>query len=183
MSEEMIIRHCSPTLAGIKTGNMFTYPYRSVQEMRADIRSWNRLLSSKGLCVLPLKYNGRSALVYFYRPAMLLRDLKDKAASKILHGCGYGSQSPGRCIAQLSKRMADGGEFPHEVGLFLGYPPEDVKGFIENKSACFKCVGCWKVYGDEEQAKKIFSKYKKCTQLYSRLYANGKGIERLTVAG
>ena len=87
MSEEMIIRHCSPTLAGIKTGNMFTYPYRSVQEMRADIRSWNRLLSSKGLCVLPLKYNGRSALVYFYRPAMLSRDLKDKAASKILHGC------------------------------------------------------------------------------------------------
>ena len=25
----------------------------------------------------------------------------------------------------------ESGEFPHEVGLFLSYPPEDVKGFDE----------------------------------------------------
>lgn len=183
MSEEMIIRHCSPTLAGIKTGNMFTSPYRSVQEMRADIRGWNRLLSAKGLCVLPLKYNGRNALIYIYRPAMLSKDLADSAAHGILKKCGYRQRSSAECIAQLRKRMASSKEFPHEVGLFLGYPPEDVNGFIENKSGRFKCVGCWKVYGDEEKAKRIFRKYNKCTRIYSEQHANGKGIERLTVAG
>ena len=28
----------------------------------------------------------------------------------------------------------ESGEFPHEVGLFLSYPPEDVKGFIDHRA-------------------------------------------------
>lgn len=36
--------------------------------------------------------------------------------------------------------------FPHEIGLFLSYPPEDVRGFIEHKGHESKCEGCWKVY-------------------------------------
>ena len=67
--------------------------------------------------------------------------------------------------------------------LFLGYPPEDVCGFMKNKACNCKCVGCWKVYGDEEAAKKKFAQYKKCTQVYSDQWANGTDIERLTVAG
>lgn len=51
--------------------------------------------------------------------------------------------------------MADYGEFPHEVGLFLGYPPEDVEGFIENKARSCKITGYWKVYSDEEKAKRF----------------------------
>ena len=51
--------------------------------------------------------------------------------------------------------MADYGEFPHEVGLFLGYPPEDVEGFIENKACSCKLTGYRKVYSDEEKAKKF----------------------------
>lgn len=47
-------------------------------------------------------------------------------------------------------------DFPHEIGLFLGYPLEDVQGFIENRAEGYKCVGCWKVYGDEEYAKQEF---------------------------
>ena len=35
----------------------------------------------------------------------------------------------------------ESGEFPHEVGLFLGYPPEDVKGFIDHRANNFKCAG------------------------------------------
>ena len=84
---------------------------------------------------------------------------------------------------QLIKRMCADEEFPHEIGLFLGYPPEDVRGFIENGAENCKCVGCWKVYGNVEAAKKTFAKYKKCTDVYSRQQANGKSVERLTVAG
>ena len=47
----------------------------------------------------------------------------------------------------------ESGEFPHEVGLFLSYPPEDVKGFIDHRANDFKCAGLWKVYGDEEKAR------------------------------
>ena len=83
----------------------------------------------------------------------------------------------------LIRRLCEYEEFPHEIGLFLGYPPEDVYGFIENKADGFKCVGCWKVYGDARAAQKTFARYKKCSDIYAVQYANGRSIERLTVAG
>ena len=53
------------------------------------------------------------------------------------------------------QRLGQAAEFPHEIGLFLGYPPEDVQGFLENRLC--KCVGCWKVYGDEQAAQNGFA--------------------------
>ena len=183
MSEEMIINHCSPTLAGIKTGALFNCAYPSERELRSSVRAWNKTLSPKGLRVLPLRYNGRTALIYIYRPAMLSDDLKNEAARRLLAKCGYVSETPEGCIVQLMRRFAECEEFPHEIGLFLGYPPEDVCGFIANKACGYKCVGYWKVYGDEEKAKKAFAKFEKCTRCYCRQHAKGTGIERLAVAG
>ena len=78
-------------------------------------------------------------------------------------------------------RLKDSDEFPHEIGLFLGYPPGDVHGFIENKPDACKCVGIWKVYGDKEKARQTFARYRKCTDVYTRLWSEGKSPERLTV--
>lgn len=183
MSEEMIINHCSPTLAGIKTGALFNCAYPSEREMRSEVRSWNKTLSPKGLRVLPLRYNGRTALIYIYRPAMLSIDLKNETARRLLAECGYASETPEGCIVQLMRRFAECDKFPHEIGLFLGYPPEDVCGFIANKAGGCKCVGYWKVYGDEEKAKMTFAMFEKCTRCYCRQHAKGTGIERLAVAG
>ena len=74
------------------------------------------------------------------------------------------------------------GEFPREVGLFLSYPPEDVKGFIDHRANGFKCAGLWKVYGDEEKARSLFAKYKKCTEIYCALWQSGSKLEQLAVA-
>ena len=84
--------------------------------------------------------------------------------------------------AELVRRMRSSAEFPHEVGLFLSYPPEDVKGFIENRAANAKCTGVWKVYGDERQARQTFAKYKKCTQVYCERWQSGSGLDKLAVA-
>jgi len=183
MSEEMIVRYCSPTLAGIKTGNIFTCPFADADEMRSSILRWNKLLLKKGVRVMPLRFRNGRALVYLYRPSRLSRDLKEELACKLLSERGYSPDTPERCIVQLMKRMGENEEFPHEIGLFLGYPPEDVHGFIENKDEGCKCTGCWKVYGDEEKARKTFAKYKKCTDVYCAKLAGGRSIERLTVAG
>ncbi len=182
MSDEMIVRHCSPTLAGMKTGSMFAYTYASENDMRESIRHWNRLLTKKGLRVLPLKFHNNRALIYVYRPAKLSQDLKDGTACRLLRERGYCMMTPEKCVIQLMKRLGEYEEFPHEIGLFLGYPPEDVCGFIENKAECCKCVGNWKVYGDAEVAQKTFAKYKKCTTVYCMQHANGRSIEQLTVA-
>ena len=90
--------------------------------------------------------------------------------------------SCGKCLAALTRKIRSGEEFPHEIGLFLSYPPEDVKGFIENRAANYKLSGLWKVYGDEKKAKELFAKYKKCTDIYCERYEAGCGIAELAVA-
>lgn len=183
MSEELLIRHCSPTLAGIKTGNLFACRFPDKAEMRECVRCWNNLLTKKGLRVLPLRFRNGRALIYLYRPARLSEDLRHGTAERILKERGYCTDTSEKCVVQLIRRLCEYEEFPHEIGLFLGYPPEDVCGFIENKAGGCKCAGCWKVYGDADAARKTFAKYKKCSGVYAALYAKGTSIERLTVAG
>ena len=183
MSEELVVRQCAPTLAGIKTGSLFSCPCDSPEELRQEVRRINRLLAGKGLCLLPLRFDGSRALLYLYRPSRLRQDLEDAEAVRLLEESGYPCHSAGQCVACLIRRLRESDEFPHEIGLFLGYPPEDVRGFIENRAGCFKCVGCWKVYGDEQAARSIFEKYEMCSKIYSRQWQQGKSIEQLTVAG
>ncbi|MGN0178486.1 MAG: DUF3793 family protein [Monoglobaceae bacterium] len=182
MSEELLVRHCSPTLAGMKTANMFSCSFNDESEMRQSIRNLNAVLVKKGLRVLPLKFQNNRALIYVYRPSKLSQDLKQDTACRLLKKYGYTTAKPERCIIQLMQRLTDSKEFPHEIGLFLGYPPEDVCGFIENKAEKCKYVGCWKVYGDVTKARKTFAKYKKCTKVYYEQWTKGKSIERLIVA-
>lgn len=182
MSEELVVQQCSPTLAGIKTGSIFSCVYSSQEQLKAEIRKLNRLLVKKGLRMIPLKFMEKRALVYLYRPSSLRGDLLSCEAAKILEDCGYDCNHPELCIVNLVKRLKECDDFPHEIGLFIGYPPEDVKGFIDNNAQCYKCVGCWKVYGDEEKAKKLFNQYKRCTELFVKQLSQGTTIERLAVA-
>ena len=85
-------------------------------------------------------------------------------------------------MERLRQRLAMDGTFPHEIGLFLSYPLEDVEGFVENRGRNCKCTGCWKVYGDEQQAQRQFSRYRKCQEVYLRLWQGGRSVEQLTVA-
>lgn len=179
MSEELIVRHCAPTLANLKTGSLFVCPITDRPSFFSSLRSLNELLVPKGLRALPLRIREYSALVYLYRPSRLKKDLEDPAAIKILQDHGYSCY--GKCLPRLIERVRASEEFPHEIGLFLGYPPEDVQGFLEHRPC--KCSGCWKVYGDENKAKKTFDLYKKCERVYCQQLAQGIDIKRLTVAG
>lgn len=181
MAENYVVQHCAPTLAGLKTGSIFTCPYESKEVLLRSLRQMNRRLGGKGLRLIPLRFSENRALVYVYRPEKLSRDLSDSTAAKLLQAQGY---CPGSCeqsVCQLARKLRQQEEFPHEIGLFLGYPAEDVCGFIEQGPDSCKCTGCWKVYGDEEAAKKKFAQYKKCTRVYRDCWARTQDIERLTV--
>lgn len=183
MSEDLLIRHCSPTLAAIKPGNMFCCSYPSNKALQDYIRRLNKILVPKGIRVLIFRCNEGRALIYVFRPKAIEKILENPAAVSILKSLGYREFRVEPCVCQLMGRFQEFGEFPHEVGLFLGYPPEDVKGFMENGACNQKCVGCWKVYGDESSARKTFAMYKKCTDAYCTQWAKGTSMERLTVAG
>lgn len=186
MSDEILIKQCSPTLAGLKTAGLFTMKYQSRDRLMKDVCDYNHRLNRKGLRLLPLKLEedaggaSGSALLYLYRPDRLERDLVQKESADILRRFGYTDGSQGRCIQRLIGRLNSGKDFPHEIGLFLGYPPEDVEGFIEHRQC--KLTGFWKVYGNEEQARRCFERFEKCTRAYTSCYQKGCPLERLAVA-
>ena len=181
MCNETLIRCCAPTMACLKTGNMFTCAFDSWEEMKAELRRLNGRLRQKGLRILPLRWREGKALLYLYRPTMLKRDLEDPLSRKLLSECGYASCNASLCLARLMARLRNGEDFPHEVGLFLGYPPADVDGFMHRKEH-YKLCGLWKVYDDVEGALRQFERCRHCTKVYLNRYAQGYSLERLAVA-
>lgn len=182
MYDDLLIRHCAPTLAGIKTGSLFLCPYENRTQLLNGLGSFNHRLKSRGIRAVPLRFSDKKALVYVYRPKRLSADLSHAEAVDILTVRGYDADSCEKCVVRLAKKLRQQADFPHEIGLFLGYPPEDVRGFMENRACGCKCTGCWKVYGDVDAARKKFAQYKKCTRVYCDRRAKGADIERLTVA-
>lgn len=182
MSEQMLIWHCAPTLAGLKAGSLFSCSFQHKEEVLRAVRHLNQKLQSKGLRVLPLRYLQNRALIYVYRPTELAAELSSEDAQQLLAEAGYQTNSAEQSILELIRRIKVQEDFPHEIGLFLSYPPEDVRGFIENSGRACKFVGCWKVYGDAEHAQKTFARYKQCTDSYYSQWEKGISIERLTVA-
>ncbi len=183
MSDEMLVRYGSPTLAGLKTGNLFTAEYSNTQELSEQLRELNRQLVPKGLRLLPLRRSARRVLLYLYRPDRLEKDLSGREARELLREEGYRDRTAQQCLLELIRRLRGRKAFPHEIGLFLSYPPEDVRGFIRYGGSRSKLTGCWQVYGDEEAARRTFERYDRCTRIYCRRWSEGVPITRLAVAG
>jgi len=180
VSEDQIVRYCAPTLAGIKTGSLFTL-HNVSEDFRHDITALNRTMRKKGIRIIPLKAERDYALIYLYRPEMLERDLKDPKAANILKRFGYPISNSDRCVVDLVRRLNSSPVFPHEIGLFLGYPPSDVDGFINNPNEGYCAVGYWKVYSDADNALRIFKRYKQCTEEYGRMLRSGRTLEQMAV--
>lgn len=59
MLERYLIDHCSPTLASLKTANMFICPYESGESLEEDVRKWNLQMKDKGLYLTILRKNDK----------------------------------------------------------------------------------------------------------------------------
>ena len=180
MLDRAIIDHASPTLARLKLGNLFNYTMR--EDFHAEFAEIRAQLAGKGISLTVLRETREKALVYVYRADELARALRDGGIRRLLKSCGYTRFDVDGAVGTLRSRLNDADAFPHEIGVFLGYPLEDVLGFIENGGRnCLTC-GCWKVYSNECEALAAFRRYEKCKSVYQRLFASGCPLSRLTVA-
>lgn len=141
MLEQTMVLHCRSVMAGIKTANLFSYKFTDSKELTDEIRRLNGVCVPKGLRIVILSTSENRALIYAYRISKLREDFKDRLANSMLTQRSYSVDCPETCIKQLAEKIRPGCDFPHEIGLFLGYPPEDVYGFITNHADCAKCVG------------------------------------------
>lgn len=183
MSESLPVEHGAPTLAGIKTGNLFSCSVADEVDLTRTLCALNRRLGPHGVCILPMRVSDGRALIYLYRPDMLRRDLADARAREMLARRGYPVGKTGQCVAHLREVLRRGAEFPHEIGLFLGYPVEDVEGFIRHGAQGAKWTGVWKVYGDVDSAKARCEAFRRCTRRCRAEYDRHHTIERLVAEG
>ncbi|MBE6885455.1 MAG: DUF3793 family protein [Ruminococcaceae bacterium] len=181
MFEQYLIDHCSPTLARLKTANLFRLPFDRQEDADAFLAPWNALLGERGVELTVLSRDETGMLVYVFRRERLRQDLAAPGVPPFLADYGY-STNPDAALDRLRERFAECGSVPHEIGLFLGYPLGDVTGFIRHKGRNCRYSGCWKVYCNEEETLRAFARFKKCREVYRRLWQDGRSIRKLTVA-
>ena len=180
--EKYLVDYCSPTLASVKTANLFNWFYESHTELWEQLSYWNLLMNPKVVYLYVLREHPKKALIYVCRKKRLKENLKRPEITAFLSAYGYRDLNVETAIERLKSRFATGEAFPHEIGVFLDYPLGDVIGFIENGGRNYKCSGCWKVYCDECESRKLFAMYQKCRDIYRRLYEEGRSVFQLTVA-
>ncbi len=184
--EETLASHCAPVLLGIKSANLVSFSKDRHPGLSSQLRRYSRALRAGGLAFEILCECEKRALVFVYRKALLNSELSQPAVMDFLHSIGYPHTDlpdwSDSALRHLKTRIASSGGFPHEIGLFLGYPPADVFGFIENKGKDFLFSGYWKVYSDAEQRKQTFAEYTACRDFLCERIAKGERLLRLLSA-
>ncbi len=175
--EMMLAFHAGPALAGIKPSNMVSCEYRDIDEMQRCLDETNLYMNKKGIIIRPLKRMRNRMLVLVYRYNKLHETVFKKENFEYLKQAGYPVEEDLNCmLCYLEQRLQNSCTFPHEVGIFLGYPLEDVVGFVENQGKNCKLAGCWKVYGEPEKAQVLFNRYERCRNCICRRIKQGESI-------
>lgn len=158
----IIANHAAPVLAGKKPSALFTVKCGLLKNMFY-------ILNSTNLKTIVMRIMNDRLLILVYDPYLLAQTLNNKTVLDALSGFGYPiNSSLPNFLKHLKKQFADSNDFPHEIGFFLGYPPQDVIGYIEHGGKNCKYCGMWKVYGCTEHAKTLCEEYQRCKQLCCR---------------
>ena len=170
----MIALTCAPLLAGIKISNLYL-------ARRNDFIEVAEALDGTAISMFVLSENSERTAVFLYEPVKLQEYLKRRDVISFLKKIGYSCTEIRPVLKRLSERyrsyLSGEEDFPHELGILLGYPLGDVYGFMKNKGKNYIFSGYWKVYTEPEYARRIFKKYDIVTELLIGHAINGKTIK------
>ncbi len=169
----VIVCSAGPTLTKEKTSSLIVFKNSNIRNLQ-DI--WHKckeqIEEPLNISYFELKNDEKGTAVLFYNKEELECSIKNSRNMNFLKRFGYSEKmSLHQCLVLLSSRFEN--TCPHEIGIFLGYPVEDVALFIKCPNKKCKMVGYWKVYHNLEEAKKIFNKYDEIKYNIIRLMMNG----------
>lgn len=161
--EKVLAFHSGPALAGIKAANLVSCSYEDTPDLENRLQQLNSKMNPKGIILRPLHRLANRLLVLVYRTKCLEAAIRCPQRKEFLEKLGYPVQEGlEEILSYLEFRVKEAEGFPHEIGIFLGYPLVDVVGFVEHKGKNYKCTGHWKVYGNVQATEALFRKYEKC---------------------
>ena len=176
---EVIANQCVPVLADVKPSNLLIL----TSEEEEVFLQMEELPHISSLCL----YEGKNKSTWLlYRKDRLESALVWPQTGEFLEQYGYRMvrESLDEKLLRLQHRFAEYKEgrqsFPHEMGVFLGYPLGDVKGFIEHHGKEYLCSGYWKVYRDEQKAKSTFQLYQSVRDAVLQLIMAGSNLYEIS---
>ncbi|MBQ8503686.1 MAG: DUF3793 family protein [Clostridia bacterium] len=177
--EKAIARQCAPALAGIKPANIVSLDKNKYPDAENEIVKLNEAFNKIGVYFEIICRCENRILVFVFRPKILESYLENEGIRSFLSSCGY-NEDGALCekLEKLKSKMKNA-EFPHEIGAFLGYPVEDIYGFINHKDKGLLFVGEWKVYSNPEKAKQSFKRYSSCRAALVRRVSDGKALAEI----
>ena len=175
MLYDYMLQHASATIAGMKAGSLFRVP---TQLWSAESRDALSLLHAVHLQCVPAQKSRQSILLYLYNPVLLSTILTYPENIFFMKQLGYPSNSD-KYLPVLLQKIYEGHNFPHEIGLFLGYPLQDVEGYITNKGQNCLYNKYWKVYHDLEQTRIKFDRYDACKERCKIARQTGAAFEEI----
>lgn len=174
--ETKMALQCAPIIRGIKMSNLLIVSSSDEEAVRV-------ILKRTGIIHYRLLRQDDKTTFLLFRKLQLATYLQDPKVQSILRANGYDDLSLGGILRTFQCRyqtyMNQGEGFPHEIGLLLGYPVEDVVGFIEYKGKNYLYAGYWKVYQDVPSKMKLFEEYENAKEELIVLLANGHGIRSI----
>lgn len=153
-----LMLECSETLTGIKPANLVSIVNRIRPCGRNLYQVWQAEKDELAGIITQLRFKvlqttERAVLVFCYNPTQLERHLSHSGIRVLLEKAGYNAALPsGELLEELARRVAASDQFPHEIGLFIGYPAKDVAAFMGLVKLPFTCQGPWKIFGNPEKS-------------------------------
>ena len=152
--EKFFLYSVSPILTGVRPSALICFRHCC---RNAWYKLKRKLCSATGLNAAELHDGRCSFSVLVYDNRLLFDHIENPNAQNILARNGYPS---GKCLSEFLlhlKSRFSGDKYPHEIGVFLGYPPDDVNSFIETGGRNFLCCKYWKVYHNKQRAMETFT--------------------------
>jgi len=171
--EELLAFHSAPALCGLKASNLISLNKNNFMQ---DINQLNKMYNPNVFFTY-LKVSYNHSLLLVFKRKILEEHLLKEDNKKFLESLGYTvSDNIFDYIEELKKRINKSNDFPHEIGVFLGYDLLDTVEFIKgNRNPLLK--GLWNVYYDAYNKQIIFDKYNRCKDCVIRLVNKGFSIE------
>lgn len=130
-----------------------------------ELRSLSGKLKKTVLKFFILYSSKNRNLILIYRDKELCSYLHQKEVAVFLKRYGYKGEVLRDYLNILKERVKrfylNNNGFPHEIGVFLGYPICDILGFLNKDGKGFLFSGYWKVYDNLEETKEKFREFDK----------------------
>ena len=178
--ERILAFHGGPAMAGIKAGNLISCAKDKYPDFFRWIRQYQYDFKDKGIRFEVLYTGDKNHLLFTYRERVLKGALEQGEVQALLERLGYPVCSGvDEILSYLKMRFHAHKDFPHEIGVFLGYPLADILGYVKYHGRGCKLSGYWKVYGDVEEAKKRFLQFEKCRNAITKKVQAGWALSQI----